>query len=116
MGSQLSFWQRLALVAGVTLGLIALAAIMVNGGLTLRGNDVSLSARFNQVRGLEPGSRVRLLGIDIGTIESLYLEGDGVRVTTERGVYEAGSLVLTTGAWSRPVGMTRSSNSQTSHH
>ncbi len=26
--------------------------------------------------------------------------GDGVRVTTNRGVYEAGSLVLTTGAWS----------------
>ncbi|MCY2948762.1 MAG: MlaD family protein [Planctomycetota bacterium] len=98
MGSQLSFWQRLALVAGVTLGLIALAAIMVNGGLTLRGNDVSLSARFNQVRGLEPGSRVRLLGIDIGTIESLYLEGDGVRVTMRIRAHHAANLLSDTEA------------------
>ena len=98
MGSQLSFWQRLALVSGVTLGLIALAAIMVNGGLTLRGNDVSLSARFNQVRGLEPGSRVRLLGIDIGTIESLYLEGDGVRVTMRIRAHHAANLLSDTEA------------------
>lgn len=98
MGGQLTFWQRLALVAGVALGLFALAMIMVNGGLTLRGSDVSLSACFNQVRGLEPGSRVRLLGIDIGTIDRLHLEGDGVRVQMRIRARYAANLLADTEA------------------
>lgn len=71
-----------------TTRLIALAAVVLLAvGATwfvLRGNDVrTVTAHFTRAVGVYPGSDVRVLGVQVGTITDVVPEGGTVRVEME---------------------------------
>ncbi|QYG92929.1 MCE family protein [Iamia sp. SCSIO 61187] len=48
-----------------------------------RSHGYELTARFDRAVGLYPGSKVRVIGIDVGRVVSVEPEGDGVTVTLD---------------------------------
>jgi len=91
-------------------------AVVVVGALWLsehrwRGEFQTLRARFDQVGQLRPGNTVRLRGVDVGSVQSIDVAGDGVTVTLrirsevplpERSVVSAHPVSLF-GEWSASV-------------
>jgi sarcosine oxidase len=67
------------------------AVFQPDGGLIASERAIVTHVGLAQAAGAEIRARERVLGWEA--------VGDGVRVTTERGVYEAGRLVLCAGAW-----------------
>ncbi len=68
-----------------------LALFQPRGGFLLPEKCISAHVEGALAAGADIRARERVLGWEIA--------GDGVRVTTERGVYEAGRLILAAGAW-----------------
>ncbi|BDH59781.1 MlaD family protein [Tsukamurella sp. PLM1] len=72
--------------------LIFIVLVAVGGAFTVRaltrpasGAQASYSALFTNASGLRPGDDVRLLGVQVGKVESVALEqGDGARATLAR--------------------------------
>jgi len=68
----------------VTAGALVVAAVLVAGGVlvyrgTHRGTQVT--AYFTETVGVYPGSGVRVLGVPVGTVDSVQPEGTQVKVT-----------------------------------
>src|SRR5487761_1322887 len=65
--------------------LVAVAAViaLISAGLVLLtgGSSTQVTAYFTQTTGVYPGSTVRILGVPVGTIDSVQPEGKQVRVT-----------------------------------
>ena len=68
------------------------AVFQPDGGLVASERAIVAHVRAAQAEGAEIHARERVLGWDAG-------RGGGVSVTTDKGRYEAGRLVLTAGAW-----------------
>lgn len=71
----------------VVIGVFVLlgAALIVVGALWLsdhrwQGDYRTVQARFDQVGQLRPGNTVRLRGVDVGSVQSIDVAGDGVTV------------------------------------
>jgi virulence factor Mce-like protein len=73
----LRVWQR-TIVAGVVLVLVA--GLAVTASASGSGGTMHLTAKFTKVIGLYKGNDVRVLGVKIGQIESLKVEGSYVVV------------------------------------
>jgi sarcosine oxidase len=73
----------------------AMALFQPEGGFLLPERCIVAHVEGAQAAGAEVHARERVL--------SWHPSGDGVRVETERGTYEAGKLVLTAGAWMGPL-------------
>src|SRR5579859_5351641 len=65
------------------LAAIAVVIALISGGLVLAsgGGSMQVTAYFGQTIGVYPGSTVRILGVDVGTIDSVTPEGQQVKVT-----------------------------------
>src|SRR5487761_287967 len=65
--------------------LVAVAAViaLISAGLVLLtgGSSTQVTAYFTQTIGVYPGSTVRILGVPVGTIDSVQPEGKQVKVT-----------------------------------
>ncbi len=65
--------------------IVAVAAIiaLISAGLVLTsgGQDSQITAYFSEAIGVYPGSTVRILGVQVGTIDSVQPEGKQVKVT-----------------------------------
>ncbi len=72
--------QRKSLIVGlfVTLALALFIAAIYLVGIkeNIFGSTISVSAIFKDVKGLREGDKVRLSGIDIGTVSSIWFFGD----------------------------------------
>lgn len=70
---------------GRILALVAVAAViaLVSAGLVLLtgGSSTQVTAYFTQTVGVYPGSTVRILGVQVGTIDSVQPDGRQVKVT-----------------------------------
>ena len=66
-----------------TLAVIAVVIALVSGGLVLAagGGGKQITAYFGETIGVYPGSTVRILGVKVGTIDSVTPEGQRVKVT-----------------------------------
>ncbi|TRZ40985.1 MlaD family protein [Robertkochia solimangrovi] len=73
-----SISEKIWLGVLVVLGTIFLvvAAYLIGSQQNLFSKSFSISARFNNVNGLQPGNNVRFSGIDVGTVKSLIIEND----------------------------------------
>ncbi|HVF19458.1 MAG TPA: MCE family protein [Mycobacteriales bacterium] len=69
-----------ALTAAVVLLLAVAGAVVVSRGSE---RTVRITAHFTRAVGLYPGSTVRVLGVEVGTITDVEPEGDTVRVEME---------------------------------
>lgn len=72
--------RRAVAVLVVAVSGIALSACGVLGG---SGDGYELTAHFDRAVGLYEGSKVRVIGIDVGRVTGVEPEGDGVTVTLE---------------------------------
>lgn len=72
--------RRAVAVLVVAVSGIAMSACGVIGG---QGDGYELTARFDRAVGLYEGSKVRVIGIDVGRVTGVEPEGDGVTVTLE---------------------------------
>ncbi len=75
-------YQNLALAAAITIGLSALAFLVLKGGRSLTSGGFTLEITFPAVRGLEVGARVRVLGVQAGEVTRIELEKGQVLVGT----------------------------------
>lgn len=70
---------RITLLAGVAFVIAAISAALV---LSLRGSgSKQITAYFNEAIGVYPGSTVRVLGVPVGSIDSVTPVGHQVKVT-----------------------------------
>lgn len=69
------------------------AVFQPEGGFIASEHAITAHCRLAQAQGADLRARERVLGWDARP------GGEGVRVTTEKGQYEAGRLLLTAGAW-----------------
>src|SRR3954470_7366661 len=78
-------WSELKIgvitIAAVVIG--AVTVFMLTGGEGFFWQRYSLKARFANVAGLNPGSPVRLAGVEIGSVKAVDFAGDQVDVTFE---------------------------------
>lgn len=74
-------YQTLALVAAGLVGLLAVAFLVLKGGQVLTSGGFDLEIVFPTVRGLEVGSRVRVLGVQAGEVTRIELDNQQVVVT-----------------------------------
>jgi phospholipid/cholesterol/gamma-HCH transport system substrate-binding protein len=72
--------RRVVAVAVVVAALVGLGGCAVFGD---RKGGYELTARFDRAVGLYPGSKVRVIGIDVGRVTTVEPEGDGVVVTLD---------------------------------
>ena len=73
--------KRLAALVSALVVVMAVAGAVV---LSRRGEDtITLTAHFTRAVGLYPGSTVRVLGVEVGTIREVVPEGTTVRVEME---------------------------------
>ena len=70
--------HRLELIVGafvlIGLGAIAFLSIKIAGGTLFGKNNYLVTARFNSVSGLNPGSNVVIAGVPVGRVESIRLD------------------------------------------
>jgi phospholipid/cholesterol/gamma-HCH transport system substrate-binding protein len=84
MARSLSRWQALILGGAVLVGLAvaAFGVFAIGNRQLLWGEVFHLRAGFRQIQGVEPGTRVRILGKDAGEVEAVELpESPGGEVT-----------------------------------
>lgn len=74
-------YQTLALVAAGLMGLLAVGFLVLKGGQILTSGGFEVKISFPTVRGLEVGSRVRILGVQAGEVTRIELENQEVVVT-----------------------------------
>lgn len=78
-------WSELKIgiitIAAVVIG--AVTVFMLTGGEGFFWQRYSLKARFSNVAGLNPGSPVRLAGVEIGSVSAVEFAGDQVDVAFE---------------------------------
>src|ERR1700690_1285857 len=67
----------------MALAAIAVVIALISGGLVLTSGSGSkhITAYFGETIGVYPGSTVRILGVNVGTIDSVTPEGQQVKVT-----------------------------------
>lgn len=79
------FRERNPIILGLAGALVIAAVLVVAFNIDrlpwLRGT--SYTANFTESAGLQPGSSVLIAGVDVGTVTSVELEGDHVRVEFE---------------------------------
>lgn len=75
-----SLAQRLPAPIRLLVGLVVLVAVAVAGYLLLGGGSRTGTAYFTQVHSLYPGDAVRILGLKVGTVDSITPMGNQVRV------------------------------------
>src|SRR6187401_531496 len=76
-------WSELK-IGALTITAIVIAAVTVfllTGGTGFFWQRYSLKTRFPNVAGLNPGSPVRLAGVQIGSVSEVQLAGEQVDVT-----------------------------------
>ena len=67
--------------AVVLCGLLLLAYMIIHlGGFTIGDRGYPIDVVYTQVGGLKPGNAVRYAGVDIGTVETVAVVSEGVRV------------------------------------
>src|SRR3954468_22802499 len=78
-------WSELKIgVLTITAVVITIVTVfMRTGGSGFFWQRYSLKARFGNVAGLNPGSPVRLAGIEVGSVNEIELVGDNVDVIFE---------------------------------
>ncbi|NND31976.1 MAG: MCE family protein, partial [Saprospiraceae bacterium] len=80
----------------IRLGLFVILAIVtfsyslyrISNKADLFSGSIYISATFYDVRGLQPGNNVRFAGINIGSVEEVFLEGDTIVKVTMKVVDE----------------------------
>ncbi|MFI2779851.1 MCE family protein [Streptomyces sp. ALB3] len=74
--------MRRTRIIGIGAGL-AVVAVAVGSGVTALDQEgtTTITAYFDQATGVYPGSDLRILGVKVGTVESVRPRGDEVRVT-----------------------------------
>jgi phospholipid/cholesterol/gamma-HCH transport system substrate-binding protein len=76
------------------IGVVAVTIVMLMGGSGFFWQRYTLKARFPNVAGLNPGSPVRIAGVEVGSVDTIELAGAEVEVTFQ--VREDRSRVITT--------------------
>ncbi|MBP2639147.1 MAG: Mammalian cell entry related domain protein [Firmicutes bacterium] len=67
--------------AVVLCGLLLLAYMIIHlGGFTIGDRGYPIDVVYTQVGGLKPGNAVRFAGVDVGTVETVAVVSEGVRV------------------------------------
>jgi phospholipid/cholesterol/gamma-HCH transport system substrate-binding protein len=78
-------WSELK-IGVLTIGAVVITAITIfalTGGTGFFWQRYSLKARFGNVAGLNPGSPVRLAGVEVGSVTDVLLNGEDVDVVFE---------------------------------
>ncbi len=68
---KIEFMVGLFVLAGLA-GILYLA-LQIGGSRLLGGDSYSLQARFGSISGVNPGSRVEIAGVKVGTVRSIEL-------------------------------------------
>ncbi len=71
---------KIGVLTIVAIVIAALAIFLVTGGRGFFWQQYHLKARFDNVAGLKPGSPVRLAGVEVGSVDSVMLNGSQVDV------------------------------------
>lgn len=69
-------WMRVGVIVALLIGLI--------GGVSVvwpRASDYTVVGYFSSAAGLYPGDEVRIVGVPVGSIESISPQADGVKIT-----------------------------------
>src|SRR5215211_3346441 len=72
---------KIGVLAIVAVGIVALSVFLLTGGKGFFWQQYHLKVRFSNVAGLNPGSPVRLAGVDVGEVDNVQLVGDQVDVS-----------------------------------
>ena len=68
----------------VLVGLVAVLylALQVGGARFMGGDSYTLEARFSSASGVNPGSRIEIAGVKVGTVKSIILDDNFFAIVT----------------------------------
>ena len=85
---------KIGMLTIIAIVIVVITIFMLMGGKGLFWRRYSLKARFTNVAGLKPGSPVRIAGVEVGSIDDVFLVGSEVEVTFQ--VNKDRSFLITT--------------------